>query len=143
MVVLTPLSLQLARIEDYLMSYIQKYSDIDVQYGIMPESLDIDVDKVEGGEEYPLSVVLRHLSESDTLSGKAAGVNGSAVPNGLFRSNLIADSTESTLEAAGADEGSYSKKIQAKYLVGCDGAHSWTRRQIGSVMEGEQTEFVW
>lgn len=33
--------------------------------------------------------------------------------------------------------------IHARYLVGCDGAHSWTRRQLGFTMEGEQTDFVW
>ena len=33
--------------------------------------------------------------------------------------------------------------IKAKYLIGCDGAHSWTRRQLGFKMEGEQTDFVW
>ena len=35
------------------------------------------------------------------------------------------------------------EKIRAKYVVGCDGAHSWTRRQLGFQMEGEQTDFVW
>ncbi|KAL8850998.1 MAG: hypothetical protein Q9221_004081 [Calogaya cf. arnoldii] len=35
------------------------------------------------------------------------------------------------------------EKIQAKYVIGCDGAHSWTRRQLGFQMEGEQTDFVW
>ena len=35
------------------------------------------------------------------------------------------------------------EKIKAKYVVGCDGAHSWTRRQLGFQMEGEQTDFVW
>ena len=35
------------------------------------------------------------------------------------------------------------EKIRAKYVVGCDGAHSWTRRQLGFKMEGEQTDFVW
>ncbi|KAK5169329.1 uncharacterized protein LTR77_005304 [Saxophila tyrrhenica] len=33
--------------------------------------------------------------------------------------------------------------IQCKYLIGCDGAHSWVRGQMGLVMEGEQTESVW
>lgn len=33
--------------------------------------------------------------------------------------------------------------IRAQYLVGCDGAHSWTRRQLGFSMEGDQTDFVW
>lgn len=35
------------------------------------------------------------------------------------------------------------ERISAKYVVGCDGAHSWTRRQLEFQMEGEQTDFVW
>jgi len=29
--------------------------------------------------------------------------------------------------------------IRARYLVGCDGAHSWTRDQIGVEMIGDST----
>lgn len=29
--------------------------------------------------------------------------------------------------------------INAKYLIGCDGAHSWTRNQVGISLEGEST----
>ena len=35
------------------------------------------------------------------------------------------------------------ENIKGKYLIGRDGAHSWTRRQLGFQMEGEQTDFVW
>lgn len=41
------------------------------------------------------------------------------------------------------DENAPRERIKAKYVVGCDGAHSWTRRQLGFQMEGEQTDFVW
>lgn len=33
--------------------------------------------------------------------------------------------------------------VKAKYVIGCDGAHSWTRSQLGIKMNGEQTDFVW
>ncbi|KAL8958998.1 MAG: hypothetical protein Q9183_005721, partial [Haloplaca sp. 2 TL-2023] len=33
--------------------------------------------------------------------------------------------------------------IRAKYVIASDGAHSWTRAQLGFQMEGEQTEYVW
>ena len=33
--------------------------------------------------------------------------------------------------------------MKARYLIGCDGAHSWTRRQLGIKMLGDQTNFVW
>ncbi|KAM0406624.1 hypothetical protein ACHAPZ_003392 [Fusarium culmorum] len=33
--------------------------------------------------------------------------------------------------------------VQAKYVLGCDGAHSWVRSQIGVKMEGSSKESVW
>ena len=33
--------------------------------------------------------------------------------------------------------------IKAKYLLGCDGAHSWTRQQLGIPLEGNQTRNIW
>ena len=33
--------------------------------------------------------------------------------------------------------------IKAKYLLGCDGAHSWIRQQFGVPLEGSRTHNVW
>ncbi|KAG7094171.1 hypothetical protein E1B28_007781 [Marasmius oreades] len=33
--------------------------------------------------------------------------------------------------------------VNAKYVVGADGAHSWVRKTLGIAMEGEQTNYVW
>lgn len=33
--------------------------------------------------------------------------------------------------------------VECKYIIGCDGAHSWVRENLGIVMEGAQTESVW
>ncbi|CAE6504886.1 unnamed protein product [Rhizoctonia solani] len=33
--------------------------------------------------------------------------------------------------------------VQAKYMLGCDGAHSWTRAQMGIDMVGETSDQVW
>jgi phenol 2-monooxygenase len=109
----------------------------------MPEFLSIDVSKTESDNEYPVSVTLRHLSEEGAVLKENGESHSSGVPNGLFRSNLTADDTASLLEKATSNAGIRSENIMAKYVVGCDGAHSWTRRQIGSVMEGEQTDYVW
>jgi phenol 2-monooxygenase len=32
--------------------------------------------------------------------------------------------------------------IHAKYVVGCDGAHSWLRKQLDVVLEGDLTDSV-
>lgn len=35
------------------------------------------------------------------------------------------------------------ERIRAKYVVGCDGAHSWTRTQLGLSLEGKTTDHIW
>ncbi|KAF8448875.1 FAD binding domain-containing protein [Boletus edulis BED1] len=41
------------------------------------------------------------------------------------------------------DEESKTEIIHAKFVVGADGAHSWIRKALGIVMEGEQTDYIW
>lgn len=33
--------------------------------------------------------------------------------------------------------------VRAKYVIGADGARSWTRKQLGFRMEGTRTRSVW
>lgn len=33
--------------------------------------------------------------------------------------------------------------VHARYVVGCDGAHSWVRKTLGITMDGEQTDYIW
>ncbi|KAI0073054.1 hypothetical protein K474DRAFT_1604014 [Panus rudis PR-1116 ss-1] len=33
--------------------------------------------------------------------------------------------------------------VKAKFVVGCDGAHSWVRKTLGITMDGEQTNYIW
>lgn len=33
--------------------------------------------------------------------------------------------------------------VHARYVVGCDGAHSWVRKTLDITMDGEQTDFIW
>jgi phenol 2-monooxygenase len=105
----------------------------------MPESLKIDIEAVGDDNAYPVTVTLRHLPKAQD----ATLAYPTKISNGLHRSNLTADNTETVLLAAKTSEVSCTETVHAKYVVGCDGAHSWTRRQIGSVMEGEQSDYVW
>ncbi|KAM0230070.1 hypothetical protein ACHAP5_011459 [Fusarium lateritium] len=134
-------TLHQARIEHYLIEYVRKYSNIEVEYGIMLESLSIDPDMVEG-EGYPVSVVLRSRPRSDQKALAPADNASMDVPNGLYRSNLTTDATDALLQDAQTAQDTSTETVLAKYVVGCDGAHSWTRRQIGSVMEGDHTDFI-
>jgi 2-polyprenyl-6-methoxyphenol hydroxylase-like FAD-dependent oxidoreductase len=64
------------------------------------------------------------------------------VSDGLFRSNLAGDDTEDLIANSRQKEGS-AETIKAKYVIGCDGAHSWTRKQLGFELEGEPTDYIW
>ena len=55
-------------------------------------------------------------------------------------------------QAPSLTEDEYSKRgkkaakrelLSCRYVIGCDGAHSWTRRTLGIKMLGEQTNYVW
>jgi len=81
--------------------------------------------------------------EATPAQGNSHSVGEEAPPDGLFRSNLAADDTDDLIRQSKGDAGGASEVIHAKYMIGCDGAHSWTRRQLGFQMEGEQTNFIW
>jgi len=111
----------------------------------MPEALELEDADPYDRDAYPVKVTLRYLTEEQATP---AAINGAAkngtVQSGLFRSNLYPDDTEDLLNAAKTNPRAGSTEIvRAKYLIGCDGAHSWVRRQLGFVMEGEQTDYIW
>jgi phenol 2-monooxygenase (NADPH) len=137
------------RIERFFLDSIKEYSDIEVERGVLPEKLEFDASKADVEEAYPITVTLRHLTDEEAtphqdLSSTATNgaLNGTAPQNGLFRSNLAADDTDDLIQKGRGKAGS-TEVVKAKYMIGCDGAHSWTRRQIGFTMEGEQTDFIW
>uniref|UniRef100_A0A4E9DWX9 Phenol 2-monooxygenase n=1 Tax=Gibberella zeae TaxID=5518 RepID=A0A4E9DWX9_GIBZA len=35
------------------------------------------------------------------------------------------------------------EKIEAKYMLGADDAHSWVRKELGFKLEGESTDYIW
>lgn len=116
------------------MDSLKKHSNIEVERGAIPEQLDIDHSKVEDNDAYPVTVKIRCLDDEEATPVQ----NGTNVPDGLFRSSLGKDDTED-LVRRGQGKAGTKETIRAKYMIGCDGAHSWTRKQLGFTMEGEQT----
>ena len=114
---------------------------IAVERKVLPTSLVIDEQRVDDAAAYPVTVTLRHLSESEATPTQML----SNVRDGLFRSNLNppddgAAPAQGDLSAAVEEE-----VVQCKYVVGCDGAHSWTRKALGPEfdMVGEMTDYIW
>ncbi|KAF1976421.1 hypothetical protein BU23DRAFT_456011 [Bimuria novae-zelandiae CBS 107.79] len=139
----TQIVLHQGRIERFFLDNIKKHSkdSLHVERAVLPESLSIDEDACDNHskDNYPLKVQLRHLTEEEATPAQS---NGPTVQDGLFRSNLADDDTDDLIAQSRANAGS-TEIVRAKYMVGCDGAHSWTRRQIGFQLEGEPTDYIW
>ena len=126
------------RIERFFLDSLKQYSTVQIERSMLPEGLELDRSLAEDNNAYPIKVKIRHLNGDESTPIQ----NGSNVPDGLFRSNLAPDDTDDLIRKNQGREGT-TETVRAKYMIGCDGAHSWTRRQLGFQMEGEQTDFVW
>ncbi|KAH8882508.1 phenol hydroxylase [Thozetella sp. PMI_491] len=131
------------RIERFFLDNIKKFSNdsIKVERGVLPESLEIDESKVDDESAYPVTVKLRTLSEEEAMPKQQA--TGSKVADGLFRSNLTQEDDEEDLIRQSQARSGESEIVHAKYVIGCDGARSWTRRALGLDLVGEATDFIW
>ncbi|KAH6713064.1 FAD binding domain protein [Leptodontidium sp. MPI-SDFR-AT-0119] len=126
------------RIERFLLDSISEHSDIRVERLVLPEKVEIaEPEQKHRNDNYPISVTIRHLA----VDPAAAQIG---VENGFFRSNLSKDDTEDILAVSARREDEV-ETVQAKYLVGCDGAHSWVRKQLGPefALVGDSTDYVW
>jgi phenol 2-monooxygenase len=131
------------RIERFFLDSLKAHSDIRVERAVLPKSLKFDESKAEDRNAYPIEVVLQHLTEDEANPEQSNATNGT-VSDGLFRSNMAPDDTEELLNKAATNGRAGTREtVRAKYMIGCDGAHSWTRRQLGYSLEGEQTDYIW
>jgi phenol 2-monooxygenase len=103
---------------------------IEVEQPIIPTSISISKNPAElaSRDSYPVTVHLKRLTPSEARRLSQTIVGGSPTSNGA------------TVNGNGAEaEHGEEEIVRAKYVVGCDGAHSWTRNQMGWKMEGEHT----
>lgn len=107
-------------IEKFFLEWLAEHSSIKVERAILPEELELDHSGSENFDAYPITVKVRRLDEEASINSR--------IDDLYLKNQNKVGSTEI---------------IRTKYVIGCDGAHSWTRRQLGFVMEGEQTDFIW
>jgi len=105
---------------DFLASQQAKVS---VERSVVTESLTVDVK-----DEYPVTLCVRHGTSSDKSQTRVNGTGRYSSHNG---------------SGDDASERGRQETIKAKYVIGCDGAHSWTRQQVGSTLEGEQSDDIY
>ncbi|TID04667.1 Phenol 2-monooxygenase [Colletotrichum higginsianum] len=133
------------RIEQFFLdairaSYASDSDALHVERMVIPTSLEIDEAKAEDPDAHPVTVTLRHLTEEEATPTQML----SNLSDGIFRSNLADDDVGDILERSEGRE-ARDEVARAKYVVGCDGAHSWTRKTLGKdfEMKGETTDAIW
>ncbi|PLN78989.1 FAD binding domain-domain-containing protein [Aspergillus taichungensis] len=137
------------RIERIFLDFIKEHSGIVVERGVLPTSFEFDQAKAADFGDYPIAVTLRTLSDEEAtpqqrLQHQKTKDGQRSTSDGLFRSNLAADDTDDLIRAAKTGEDSRQvETVRAKFMVGCDGAHSWVRRQLGFRLEGDSTDYIW
>lgn len=140
------------RIERFLLDSIKENSDICVERGVLPISFDFDKVKAGDFEDYPIGVTLRTLSDHESTPHqwqqhqKSNDDPENVIADGLFRSNLVDDDTEDLIQATKAKTNQNPNQlehIKTRFIIGCDGAHSWVRNQAGFSLEGDSTDYVW
>ena len=137
------------RIERFFLDSIKEHSDIVVERGVLPTSFEFDQAKAADFRDYPIAVTLRTLSDEEAtpqqrLQHQRTEDGQQSTSDGLFRSNLAADDTDDLIRAAkNGDHSNPVETVRAKFMVGCDGAHSWVRRQLGFKLEGSSTDYIW
>lgn len=159
-------TLHQGRIETFFLDAIREAStSVRIDRKVRPLALRIDEeqvikinahdsDQITGSEganrkddyAYPIEVTLRHLSENEATPAQRL----SNLADGIYRSNLTDDDKQGLLACSSTAGGDGVLEVQeeivrARYLVGCDGAHSWVRKTLGEEYEmvGESIESIW
>lgn len=126
-----------------------------VERGKEASGLEYDASVEEDQEAYPITVRLRktkpgesansryndtmNIVTNDTTNGNPDGI-ADAMANGT--SNGVANGSWNG-SADGHEGGDQEEVVRARYLIGCDGARSWLRKQLGFKTEGSHTNTVW
>lgn len=113
---------------------------IRVERNVKTQKLQLDETVSTSSDDYPITLGVRHKSRERKSSHKSgAYTNGASKPDCDGTGQASTSASQEAGQAVGAD----NETIKAKYLIGCDGAHSWTRTQLGLSLEGESTEHIW
>ncbi|KAG2026541.1 hypothetical protein GB937_001321 [Aspergillus fischeri] len=121
-------TLSQGQIEEYLMEYVRAGKHVEVKRETIPTSFEIDYMMIDDHDAFPIRVNLENVS-----SDPKSPFDGVVTPS-------------SELSEAQSDDSGYAgmgTTVEAKYILGCDGAHSWLRKQLGLRLEGESYNDSW
>ena len=119
--------------QDFLDFFPHQPARVAVERDVTTESLIVQ-DLAGYNDEYPITLQVRHKAEPPPLHHQLeVEINGKDDHKGRG----------SSAGSTGFGPRNREEVIKAKYLIGCDGAHSWTRHQVGLTLEGESSDDVW
>lgn len=123
------------RIEKVFLESLAKYSSVEIQRNVEPKSITYNPSGAEDPGAYPVTVRIAQVGTETWSSPAAKPTNNGSV-------KISGQSKKRKLDCI-HEELATEETITAKYVISCDGAHSWTRSQLGFQMEGEQSEYIW
>jgi phenol 2-monooxygenase len=100
---------------------------VRVERNLTPTKLQIDEAQVDDHDAYPVEVHLRDLGKDERADSSCP--TGMSSPNNDLLYSYHVPAPEMTA----------TETVRAKYVLGTDGAHSWTRKALGLQMEGDRT----
>ncbi|RAH44792.1 putative phenol 2-monooxygenase [Aspergillus brunneoviolaceus CBS 621.78] len=130
-------ALSQGRIERFLLDAIAEHSNLEVERGVIGESLEYDEGLESDPHAYPITLKLRTLSEEEASPAPAHGVSDRSLNHAVD-----VDDQKDTIQRRKHKVGTV-ETLKAKYVIGCDGAHSWTRKQLNIPFEGSTTDHIW
>ncbi|QKX62790.1 uncharacterized protein TRUGW13939_09955 [Talaromyces rugulosus] len=121
------------RIEDIVLELVQSRDNIDIRRETKPTSLDIDYSCIEDHSTYPIRMALDTPLRTSYESPHDSGISTPST------------SSDDGMQPHNSDlrHGRSGTEVEAKYVLGCDGAHSWLRKQLGLKLEGQSFDHYW
>ncbi|KAI7086473.1 phenol 2-monooxygenase [Hortaea werneckii] len=134
------LTISQGRIERFLVDNIEETSGtLKVERGVSAESFTYDSSLQDDHDAYPIKVTLRTLSDTEVNDTIASyGYGGRYI---VSKNNLAQDELKALESASPRKLG--TEIVEARYLVGADGAHSWLRHNLGYKTQGSGLDSLW
>ena len=124
-------------IEQTLINLLNVDGRVHVERSRLPEQLSIDASLIGDQSAFPVTVKVRHLRNRKPPPSH----NGYEETRSHLQIKADEDAHAAEEQKTATTES--LETIHAKYLIACDGAHSWTRRQLELPMEGDGIDIVW
>jgi phenol 2-monooxygenase len=112
-----------------------------VERAVCPEMLTLpplSASALSDSPEERIVVRLRHLTQEEAQPAQFSPM----APDGIFRSNMFQDDALD-VNPVGFPSEEVIEEVRCRFVIGADGARSWTRQAIGYELVGESDDFFW